>query len=632
VWLTIAAVILFTQVVSADESPALWPSDSLAKVLRTTQPTAGPYVLEFSGARGETVSTQAIFRSNGDVKNATVTITDLKHTSSGATISSKQIKLQWVRYIDLTRNTGGIPADELVAAVPVSIPDTFWEDATISVPANQAQPVWIEVHVSPSASPGDYTGKLSVNNGTGKVTLPIKLHVWDFEVPAERHLSVINWWQFPGAGFKDRVKLYGREYWQLLGKFCAFLVQHRQTDVNTWMGLIDETGDNQRGYKHDTSRLERYAQVAFKAGIRQIHLHSVGKLTSGRNNPGSRVRLVETYVRRLAALDKVIRARNWKGKFAVSICDEPLVHHEETFQQAVERLHKIAPGVRVVEAVETERLGKLDIYVPKLSHLALWYPHFDRVRRQGAQLWFYTCNDPRGRYPNRLLDQSLLKVRVLHWMNYLYDLDGYLHWGLNQFAGGDPYTEDAIGGRWPAGDRVVVYPGKNGLIGSLRFSAMRDGLEDYEYLWVLEDQLRKIKQSTGQDASWLDPRQRPLELCRRVVRTFHDYTRDEKVMLDTRRAIAEEIEALKNSPVPVIQTSPPEGATIPAGSRLIIIRGLATPGARIKIDGQEITNIRKSGYFYHFNYNLPDGHPTIKFEVEHKGKKHTLTRTFMLTD
>jgi len=96
---------------------------------------------------------------------------------------------------------------------------------------------------------------------------------------------------------------------------------------------------------------------------------------------------------------------------------------------------KLAPSVRCIEAVETEYLGALDVYVPKLSHLNLWYPRFRDAQREGAELWFYTCCHPVGRYPNRFLDQSPLKVRVLHWINYLYDLDGYLHWGLNHFAG-----------------------------------------------------------------------------------------------------------------------------------------------------------------------------------------------------
>ena len=84
----------------------------------------------------------------------------------------------------------------------------------------------------------------------------------------------------------------------------------------------------------------------------------------------------------------------------------------------VDWVHQVAPNVRCLEAVEAEYLGKLDVYVPKLSHLSLWYPRFDQVRKEGAELWFYVCCHPLGRYPNRFLDHSLLKTRVLFWIEY----------------------------------------------------------------------------------------------------------------------------------------------------------------------------------------------------------------------
>ncbi len=294
-------------------------------------------------------------------------------------------------------------------------------------------------------------------------------------------------------------------------------------------------------------------------------------------------------------------------------------------------MHQTAPSVRCIEAVEAEYLGDLDIYVPKLSHLNLWYPRFEQVQRAGAELWFYTCCHPTGRYPNRFLDQPLLKTRVLHWINYLYNMDGYLHWGLNHFYGEHAYTEEGLSRDLPLGDRAIAYPGHVGLIGSLRFSSLRDGLQDFEYLWVLEDRLRAIKNQFGEDAFWLDPRQRPLELCRQVVWSFHDYTRDPEEMLATRRAVAGEIEALQSEPLAVVQSSPPEGTVVPAGPRMVILRGLATPGAIVHVNGDPVHKMRPSGCFTHFQF-LSESQPTITVRVEREGKTRTMKRTFILTD
>ena len=609
----------------------LWPSDALSKVMRSdTPPTGGGHVLRVSGARDEIVSAQAVFRSLSDIDVATACITDLKHAKSREIIPASAVKLQWVRYIDINRNTAGIPEDELVVKAPASIPDPFWQSASISVKANRSQPLRVEIHIPDTVRAGDYNGILQVKVPNESFEIPVTVHVWSFAVPKQRHLSVINWWRFPGPGFED-VEPYSEQYWTLLGRFCGFLVEHRQTDIQTSIGLIQEAGDDPRSYSYDASRLERYAEVAFKAGVRRIHLHSVGRRTANLTDPGSRIVPNESSLRRLAAWEKVIRRRDWRDRFLVSISDEPFIHHEESYAAMVERVHEVAPSVRCIEAVEAEFLGKLDVYVPKLSHLNLWYRQFDRVRREGAELWFYTCCHPVGRYPNRFLDQSLLKVRVLHWINYLYDLDGYLHWGLNHFAGDDPYTQEAISKGLPLGDRAIAYPGTETLLGSLRFSAMRDGLQDYEYLWVLERELSRIKQKIGQEALWLNPRQRPLELCRRVVSSFYEYTRESDIMLDTRQAIAREIEALLTEPLLVVQTSPPEGTFVPAGPRNIGVRGLVQPGATVTINGKPVGNIRASGYFLQAHF-MSNDNPTIEVTVEHKGKKRTTKRTFNLRD
>jgi hypothetical protein len=298
-------------------------------------------------------------------------------------------------------------------------------------------------------------------------------------------------------------------------------------------------------------------------------------------------------------------------------------------------VRKVAPDVGVIEAIETEDLGGLDIYVPKLSHLNLWWPHFEALKRRGETVWFYTCCHPQGRYPNRFLDQPLVVARELHWINYLYGLDGYLHWGFNWFAPDmNPYTEKGAT-QWdlPPGDSQVAYPGRNGFVGSLRLSAMRDGLQDYEYLWTLENGLRDLKARIGDDANWLDPRQRPLELCRRVVQSFYDHTRDPKVLLDTRAAIADEIEGLDASPLLYVHTLPHVTTPVHAGPIHVNIRGVTTPGAKVTINGEAVIpeNMTDSGCFVGFVF-LTREKADVVVTAELGGVTRTVTRTFRVVE
>lgn len=606
----------------------LWASNGLAKVLRDATPPAksGPVLLE--AARNEVASGQAVLWCGGGEVSATLS----PLVGPAGPLPAEAVKLQWVRYISVTRNSSGLPERELVAKAPCDLPDPFWEDLTITAPAGEAQPLWIEVTIPLDAAPGDYKGTLSVTTSEGEVSLPVALHVWDFELSPIRHQSVINWWSFPSRGFPD-VAAFSDDYWALLARSSAFLVAHRQTDVlASLQALIDESGDSESGYTYDTSKLERYAEVAFGEGIRAIHLHVVGDKSAEITNPISRVIRNESGMRRLPALEEVIVRRGWQGRFFVSLTDEPFIHHEETYAALVDQVHAIAPHVKTLEAVETEYLGDLDVYVPKLNHLHLWYPAFKRHQDEGKELWFYTCCIPQGTYPNRFLDQSLVHARVLHWISYLYDLDGYLHWGLNWYEG-DPYTEAGQHPQLPLGDNCVVYPGRQDFLGSLRFSAMRDGLEDYEYLYTLEQKLRALKAEYGDAADqWLDPRQRPLELAKRVIWNFHDFNRDPETLLAARRTIAEEIEALSARPLLYVQTSPPEGTEVPAAwPRNIIVRGLTTPGATVLINGESALNQDESGYFRGFVF-LYEHQPTITITATLDGVTRTVTRTFLTTE
>ncbi|MEA3364074.1 MAG: DUF6067 family protein [Candidatus Hydrogenedentes bacterium] len=630
----LALLLVLTPIVYAGEEAALtvWPAPPLAKVLRDASPPDGSgQSLIIQGARNETAGAQACVRSAADMDAVSASISDLKQADSGAVIPASTATLQWERYIAIDRNSNGLPEDELVAKAPNSIPDPFWEALTIPLRANETQALWIDLAIPTEAAPGEYEGTLTITAGTQTAQLPVMLHVWDFALPEERHLSVVNWWRFPGLGFEDKIETFSDEYYEFLGKCCDFLVAHRQTDIQESLGqLVQEIDQGHGTLSYDTSRLERYAATVFEHGIRQIQLHGVGTRTGGHTDPEGRIEPVESAMNRLPALEAVIQKHGWQGRIAVNICDEPFIHHEQSYAAVVEQVHEMAPSVRIIEAVEAEYFGGLDIYVPKLSHLNLWYSRFREVQREGKELWYYTCCHPVGRYPNRFLDQSLVKARALHWINYLYDLDGYLHWGLNQFHGDDPYTQEAISHGLPLGDRAVVYPGENGFLSSLRFNTMRDGLQDFEYLWVLEDKLRQIKERVGTDAFWLDPRQRPLELCGRVVQSFYEHTRDAAVLMETRRMIAEEIVALDREPLLVVQTSPPENTFVPAGPRNVGVRGLIAPGAAVTVNGRAVP-VRESGYFC-LPYFMPDDKPVITVTVEQAGKERSATRSFILQE
>lgn len=582
----------------------LTASTPLTKILRTAQPgdaAEAPAGLLIQGAKGETVSGQIAVEGASGAGSLTAGCTDLKSADGKAKIDASAVRLQWVRYLHLSQNTKGVPADELVAAAPVDIPDAFWEGAP---PAEEAaggiQPLWVEISIPPGAVAGSYTGEISVTNGSGTASITIRLLVRSFALSKEPHQRVIQWWDMPGRHFGE-IEQGSAEYWKRLRQLCTFVRSYRQTDVwAPWSLVRAETGKDGK-QKWDAKLLEKYVDTAFSQGIRAVHLQGAARHTTSQLLPGSRTAISDESLARLAAVQALVKKRAWKGRLLTALADEPFVYNESSFRELLGQVKKLAPDVHVVEAVETEYLDGLDIAVPKLSHLNLWWPHYDQMKRSGKTVWFYTCCHPVGRYANRFLDQQLVAARELHWMSYLYGLDGYLHWGLNWFAEGkDPYSEEGrLTSGLPPGDSQVAYPARDGWVGSMRLAAMRDGLQDYEYLWTLEDRVAGLRKKLGEAGYWIDPRQRPVELCRRVVQSFYDRTRDGDLLLATRNAVADEIDALSASPLLYVQTSSPEGSKLPAGPIMVNVRGVTEPGAEISINGEKLepANVSPEGVF-----------------------------------
>ena len=613
---------------SRSETMKLVPSHPLAKVLRTSSVTAADAGLYLDGAPGETISAQAVVIPGDAPDKVTAKISMLKSADGKSSIAPDAFRLQWVRYMDITKNTPEIPKDELIAVAPASIPDPFWEGDERPIEPKSAQPLWIELDVPANAAPGEYHGELNVG-GKGRCSLPVTVRVRDFRMPDERHQRVIQWWNVPGRTFEN-LKPGTDEYWKHLEGMCALVRRHRQTDVRVPWDLVVRKGDG-----WDTSLFERFAEVAFGAGLQAVQFTPIGAHTKSQLEPDSRTQTSDEQISQLEAVQAVIVKRGWQGRVLTSIADEPFIYQESSYKGVLDRVRKAAPDVRVIEAIETDDIGELDVYVPKLSHLNLWWPRFEDLKQRGEKVWYYTCCHPMGRYPNRFLDQPLVLARELHWISYLYDLDGYLHWGLNWFsADGDPYTEKGANA-WelPPGDSQVVYPGKGGFLGSLRLSAMRDGLQDYEYLWTLENRLRALRHRLGDEGDWIESRQRPTELCRRVVQSFYDHTRDPQVLLDTRTEIADEIEGLDARPLLYVQTAPPEGTTTPYGPITINVRGVTTPGAKVTVNGRQVIdqNLSPKGCFIASVF-ISRAEPEIVVTAELDGVTRTVKRAFKVVD
>ena len=115
-------------------------------------------------------------------------------------------------------------------------------------------------------------------------------------------------------------------------------------------------------------------------------------------------------------------------------------------------------------------------------------------------------------------------------------MKGFLHWGYNFYYTRfskrlvNPFTESDAGGKFPAGDSYVVYPGKNyEPLDSLRLHVFYDGFQDMLALKLLEKLTSKEKATAIIEGEL----EKPL--------TFSEYPHSAEWILKTREKINSEI-------------------------------------------------------------------------------------------
>jgi hypothetical protein len=119
--------------------------------------------------------------------------------------------------------------------------------------------------------------------------------------------------------------------------------------------------------------------------------------------------------------------------------------------------------------------------------------------RNGGEMWTYICWEPGDPYANMYVNEPGIDHRLSMWQQYDLGAVGFLYWDCTYWeCVSDPWTSMATvpwvssNGISPVhGDGSLLYPGSKvgvyGPCGSIRFFAVRDGIEDVMLLKMAEE-------------------------------------------------------------------------------------------------------------------------------------------------
>ena len=555
--------------------PATWKISPQRPLPAQTAPAA-----TMSAARHDHQAVQIVVRPTTPLKNLTATAAALAGPD-GATIAPENIKILRAYY-----HMVEIPTDATGARDrwPDALPPL---DKPIDVVAGENQPLWVLVYVPKDAKPGDYVGKVSLTADGFSATVPLKLHVWDFALPERNHLATAFGF-YPSTVFQYHGLKTDADKRRVLDMYFQSFVEHRISPYDpTPLDPIRVTfvpdakpprvDLDFTAFDREMARvIEKYHFTNFR-----LHLDGMGGGTFhsrsepdlkgfGENTPEYKA-MFASYV---GQLRDHLKTKGWLDMAYVYWFDEPDPKDYAFVSKGMLRLKQYAPGLpRMLTEEPNDDLQGIDIWCPLT-------PNYNaeaaaRRRAHGERFWWYVCCVPQSPFCTLFIDHPATDLRVWHWQTWQRDIVGTLIWVSNYWTSDaafpdtpqNPYEDPMsyVSGYstpkdvklfWGNGDGRFLYPplaaatpGKSGdkpvlepPVSSIRWEMLREGVEDYEFLYLLRERLAQRRASLSEEQ--IRRIESLLSVPKSITADMTTFTTDPAPIDERRAAIAEAIEEL----------------------------------------------------------------------------------------
>ena len=365
------------------------------------------------------------------------------------------------------------------------------DGGVITIPARRAVKIWVSATAN-DVPPGDYAGRVIVSpldGGTEALVWPLHIQVQDIELTETPPLTLCTWDYVPNQWFPYRVE-------KTLDDMSRHGVTVFPRSNCIPRGTVDENGDLSLDFTQldrTLSQLEGRGEILFQVSHPPIEFPSEPTEAEKRT----------WEIAHLRAWRDAMREHGWDTTdYAFYPMDEPGLHYGSrvpSLIDACELFREADPSFRIytdpvpgLSWKDFERIEELiDVWCPNMrlvSGLLSGDPRISRIMQSGKTVWSYECI---------AMVKSLSPLRYNRanaWRANYFGLDGIGHWthstmNLDPWFAGNTYNDEF----------ALVYPGALP-VPSVRWEAVRDGLEDVAAIELLEEQIERNRESgTKQD-------------------------------------------------------------------------------------------------------------------------------------
>lgn len=478
--------------------------------------------LRFHTLRGDVEAAQLMITPDVDIKTYEIEIGDLLN-ENGEKFSKRNFEIFTHRYIeiDMTYNPDAYLGYYPDPLVPFKQRKRAREN---TITAGQNQGIWINATIPEDTAPGLYTGTAELKLDKQVYEIPIELTVYDLQMPQQVHPKscFLIWYQdIPvGEGYLSP-EISDAYYWFLVEKRIMPYAPQPAT-FNTYSTFIQWLEENvaenpqisSYGLPYDIVNTEQ-GRIVSRDGVMNLLTAMAQKNIEMRQNGKEDVNLFD---RAYYYLGSIIDEPSGEALERVKICD--LILTECKFAVADQYLkdypdlyNSLVGLTHIVTTAYNESLlgsdteGGVHTWCPTFEK---WHgedqrqQYYDRQntteRLMGEGAWWYSAWDPKVPFPTYHMDDQILSGRLLSWMQYDYGCEGNLYWDVNLYSE-DIWTEPPFVSNGTVGDGLLIYPGaKYNLqepISTLRLESIREGQEDYELFWMMEQQILQYNKENG---------------------------------------------------------------------------------------------------------------------------------------
>jgi len=276
----------------------------------------------------------------------------------------------------------------------------------------------------------------------------------------------------------------------------------------------------------------------------------------------------------LTQVQQHLEDKGWLGKEYTYWFDEPNTENYPFVREGMEIIHRAAP--KITRFITEHQPGEGIMDVTEISCTVIGRLDPDMMKKltaEGREFWSYLCCCPKAPWLSLFIDHDAINMRMWLWISYQYQLRGILIWSANYWNSteaspkdylqnpwedpmsyttgyGSPFGKQSI---WGNGDGRFLYPPSREPndhsvkyleppIPCLRLEILRDGIEDYEYLMLLE---KVVKENVFDNTKLMRKAEELLVFPGELFTSPKEYNMDPKYLLDYRKHIGQLLHNLK---------------------------------------------------------------------------------------